>query len=239
MCRLLITNQPGRALLETFRELSWKGQVPFGAQKGHLDGWGLAWYGDRDTPSLRKEASDPRSYSFARAIETAVAENPKLLLAHLRKASPGIPIHVGNSQPFVQGAWSFIHNGTVQETSRLPLQRYQAKGTSDSERVFLYLLEALEQGEPDQQTSLFRQAISAIERQCTYSALNLVLTNVVRTFMLCLYADETQREYYTLWRRQKPGWVVCSEPLSGEAWAPLENRSLLSFENGETYYLRA
>ena len=239
MCRLLITNHPDRALLETFRTLSWKGQVPFGAQKGHLDGWGLAWYGDRDIPSLRKEASDPRSYSFARAIETAVAEKPRLLLAHLRKASPGIPIHVCNSQPFIQGAWSFIHNGTVQEPSRLPLQRYQAKGTSDSERVFLYLLEALEQGKPDQQTSLFRQAISAMEHQCTYSALNLVLTNAVRTFMLCLYADETQREYYTLWHQQKHGWVVNSEPLTGEAWTPLENRTLLLFENGETYYLRA
>jgi predicted glutamine amidotransferase len=239
MCRLLMTNRPDRAVLETFRELSWKGQVPFGAERGHLDGWGLAWYGDGETPSLRKEASDPRSYSCARAIETAVAETPRLLLAHLRKASPGIPIHVCNSQPFVEGAWSFIHNGTLQEPDRLPLQRYQVKGTSDSERLFLFLLEALEQGETYQQTSLFRQAISAVERQCTYSALNLVLTNAVRTFVLCLFAEETQWDYYTLWHQLKQGWIVSSEPLSGEAWAPLENRTLLLFENGETFYLRA
>lgn len=111
------------------------------------DGFGIAWYGERPEPGLYRDVlpawSDCNLKSLARQIRSP------LFLAHVR-ASTGGATSRDNCHPFVQGRWSFMHNGQIAgfEQIRRPMEaalsdkHYRARhGTTDSELLFLLALE--------------------------------------------------------------------------------------------------
>lgn len=114
------------------------------------DGFGIAWYpmGSHE-PAVLKEVHPAWNSRNLRSI-AAVTES-HCLLAHIRAASPGLPVHQLNCHPFSWGPLSFMHNGTVggflrikqrlvgelQETTFLELE-----GSTDSEHVFALVKEA-------------------------------------------------------------------------------------------------
>ena len=80
----------------------------------HKDGWGIAWYDERDI-RLIKEASPACRQRRVRFIQ----ENPfaaRFALSHVRKATQGA-VALRNCQPFVRemgGAWHCLaHNGDL------------------------------------------------------------------------------------------------------------------------------
>ena len=85
------------------------------------DGFGVAWYGDREEPGLYRDIlpawSDPNLKSLCRQIRSG------LFLAHVR-ASTGGATSRANCHPFVSGRWSFMHNGQIGgfEKIRRPLE---------------------------------------------------------------------------------------------------------------------
>ena len=113
----------------------------------HKDGWGIAWYEDRDI-RLVKERDPAASSACVRFIET----NPfssSLVLSHIRKATLG-PVATRNCQPFVRelgGTWhAFAHNGDLKgmaEARRFRSERFHPVGETDSEQAFCALLDAL------------------------------------------------------------------------------------------------
>ncbi|PWW00128.1 glutamine amidotransferase [Hoeflea marina] len=111
------------------------------------DGFGIAWYGERPEPGLYRDVlpawSDCNLKSLARQIRSP------LFLAHVR-ASTGGATSRDNCHPFVQGRWSFMHNGQIAgfEQIRRPMEaalsdkHYRARhGSTDSELLFLLALE--------------------------------------------------------------------------------------------------
>lgn len=117
----------------------------------HRDGWGLAcWAGDRI--SVDKEPLPAyESELFAAAVAAATTD---AALLHLRLASPGLPLCQDNTHPFVAGRLAFAHNGSIQPVSALDdllaetPSDYEVCGTTDSERYFALLLQALRDREP-------------------------------------------------------------------------------------------
>lgn len=231
MCRLLLILakekiDPG--WIDAFRTLSFKGRVPIGSSPGHLDGWGLAWFKPSHGWKLRKEASDPRSSSFLRAAETMNMDVPNLIIAHLRKASPGIGTTIWNTQPYEKNGWIFAHNGTIQLPNRIPLSHFSPVGNSDSERFFLFLLEKLERSHGSLTSGLLKEALLEIESLCAYSALNFLLSDGHAVFVHCRFSNVQEAEYYTLWSFEGSGlWAICSEPILKLPWKPLPNGALL------------
>lgn len=145
MCRLIgwISDEPrslrdvlGDAALDRFANLS--------GLHGH--GWGTATL-DPSTAHLathhstRPAREDP---DFQR-----LADIPSRLgLFHLRWATPGLARNRANTHPFVDGDRAMIHNGAIQPIDRLPMLRRQGSkrqpiGTTDSERLFLAVLDEL------------------------------------------------------------------------------------------------
>ena len=131
------------------------------------DGFGVAWYGDRETPGLYRDIlpawSDCNLKSIARQIKS------RLFLAHVRAATFGATRR-DNCHPFVHGRWSFMHNGQIEgfEKLRRPLETllpdelYSARtGTTDSELLFLL---AFHFGLDHAPLMAFREAISFVER---------------------------------------------------------------------------
>jgi glutamine amidotransferase len=113
----------------------------------HKDGWGIAWYDERDV-RLVKEAFPAAGSPCVRFIQSNPFISP-LVISHVRKATRG-DVALRNCQPFVRelgGVWhSFAHNGDLAGIERDPRWRSEAcrpVGETDSEQAFCALLERL------------------------------------------------------------------------------------------------
>ena len=114
----------------------------------HKDGWGIAWYEDRDI-RLVKERDPAASSACVRFIRT----NPfssSFVISHIRKATLG-SVATRNCQPFVRelgGVWhTFAHNGDLKGIAAEPrfrAERFRPVGETDSEQAFCALLEQLQ-----------------------------------------------------------------------------------------------
>ncbi len=109
----------------------------------NADGFGVAWYGDRETPCLYKDVrpawSDPNLLQIARHIRSGH------FLAHVR-ASTGTATTRDNCHPFTHERWTFMHNGQIGGYDKvrrrfdniIPDDLYQDRtGGTDSESLFL------------------------------------------------------------------------------------------------------
>ena len=109
------------------------------------DGWGIAWYEDRDIHLLRE--AGPAQESFWLSCAWRERRRSPIVLAHLRQATRG-EASLANTQPFHRELAGrvhvFAHNGHLDAPERaLPLHRFLPVGTTDSEVAFCYLLEQL------------------------------------------------------------------------------------------------
>jgi predicted glutamine amidotransferase len=112
----------------------------------NADGFGLAWYGERQKPGvfrdIRPAWSDENLLSIAHQIRS------RLFMAHVR-ASTGTATTRANCHPFVVEHRLFMHNGQVpgweklrrRIESSIPDELFQHRGgTTDSEALFLLML---------------------------------------------------------------------------------------------------
>ena len=112
----------------------------------HCDGWGIATRDSNDAQLYKEPVAATKSANF----KTQLARHKsKSGLLHLRWATEGMPVNENNTHPFTYQDISFIHNGSITPPTVLdPLidKRYLglAKGTTDSERYFLFLLTQIE-----------------------------------------------------------------------------------------------
>lgn len=118
-----------------------------GLSGAHKDGWGIAWYDEREI-RLIKESRPAADSACVRFIQ----ENPfttPFAISHIRKATRGA-VALRNGQPFVRemgGAWhGFAHNGDLAEVdAAMPVrpEGFRPIGETDSEIAFCALLERL------------------------------------------------------------------------------------------------
>jgi len=144
MCELfaMSTRYPSTVVL-SLEEFSRHG----GLSGPHKDGWGIAWYEERDL-RLVKEAHPAASSACVRFIQGNPFVTP-FALSHVRKATRGA-VALRNCQPFVRelgGAWhSFAHNGDladIEAAAQLRPGAFHPVGETDSEQAFCALLERL------------------------------------------------------------------------------------------------
>ena len=120
--------------------------LPDGAFPTNGDGFGVAWYGERERPGLYRDLrpawSDRNLVNLAEQIQSG------LFLAHLRAAYHGL-VQRTNSHPFRYGRWVFQHNGEISGFERIKRSLQMAvapelyphiKGTTDSETAFYLAL---------------------------------------------------------------------------------------------------
>lgn len=113
----------------------------------HKDGWGIAWYEDRDVRVV-KETRPAAGSACVRFIQ----DNPftaAFAMSHVRKATQGA-LALRNCQPFQRelgGAWHvFAHNGHlpgIEGEAHFRPGTFRPVGETDSERAFCALLERL------------------------------------------------------------------------------------------------
>ena len=119
----------------------------------NLDGWGIAYFdnnvafvekaSERNTRKGESSFAAAENKKFFDAVDEARSTN---IIAHVRNASPGTGVCGLNCHPFpyhYHGRdWIFAHNGyTPNGFDRHP----DAKGTTDSETIFLYMMKYVDE----------------------------------------------------------------------------------------------
>ena len=106
------------------------------------DGFGLGWYGTRETPGLFRSIR-PAWNDFNLRDLAAQIESP-LFLAHVRATSLAT-VQETNCHPFRHRKWLFVHNGEIFEVEKIrrallmriaPELFPEILGTTDSEVLF-------------------------------------------------------------------------------------------------------
>jgi predicted glutamine amidotransferase len=115
------------------------------------DGFGVGWYAQDDPnpcviTGVTPAWSNRNLHNLAEKLRTG------MLFAHVRAASPGMPVTDLNCHPFRHGELLWMHNGRVAHFSRIKRRlratlsdaRYDfIQGTTDSEHAFAVFLDHL------------------------------------------------------------------------------------------------
>ena len=110
------------------------------------DGFGVGWYGSRETPGLFHGVRPAWNDTNLNDLTTQVAS--RLFFAHVRAAT-GLPVQKTNCHPFRYENWLFMHNGRIRDYLTIkrdlvlaiaPELFPEIKGTTDSEIMFYLAL---------------------------------------------------------------------------------------------------
>ena len=114
------------------------------------DGFGVAWYA-RDhsgEPAVFRDISP--AWNNQNLLNLARVVSSDCILAHVRAASPGLPVSQLNCHPFAWRNLTFMHNGELDGfadmrrtiLSRLSDQAFRwVKGSTDSEHIFALFID--------------------------------------------------------------------------------------------------
>jgi len=227
------------------------------------DGFGMAWY----VPEMRGHPAIFRSitpaWSNTNLIDLAAVIRSGRILAHVRAASPGLPVVETNCHPFRWRNLSFMHNGSIPDfkpVRREILRRISDEafamlgGTTDSEHIFAlfvdhYLKEA-HLGRALRRTLDEVGEIAGPDRTCL---LNLAVSDGTDAAACRVTLGPHQDESNTLFvhhgmqyicdgevcRMIDPGGegmatLIASEPLSDEpGWVSVPLNHLVIVQNSE------
>ncbi|MGC3937204.1 class II glutamine amidotransferase [Roseobacter sp. EG26] len=193
----------------------------------NADGFGLAWYDQRPEPGLYRDVypawSDPNLAALADQVKSP------LFLAHVR-ASTGTATSRNNCHPFVQGRWSFMHNGQVggfegfrKSADMLIADRFYSdrRGATDSEAIFLT---ACGLGLEENPRLALEKAVGMLQDLAAQSEFDGALIRCTaalsdgETLYAIRYAsDHLAPSLYYQWHEARRGWAVVSEPYEEDA----------------------
>lgn len=201
----------------------------------HPEGWGLSYLpaGDEGKPATVREA---KNAAVSERVQAILREPVKTshLIAHIRKASVG-SAKLENCHPFEgedhEGRhWALAHNGTMFEPGATKPYYAQRKGTTDSEAILPYLIEASDMAvaQGADEAGRIEAVDRAIQAIAPGNKLNLLFADDTRIYA---YTNDVNR---TLWRlRLEDGWAFATAPLDGRAWEPMQLCQLQGVNNGE------
>lgn len=210
----------------------------------HDDGWGFAGVAQPGSTPLVERSTSP---AFSDELLSEVATSAFCgCVVHFRKASPGLPVEMRNTHPFVYGDVTFAHNGSILPQERLddllmPEWRHRTTGTTDSERYFLAVMAEVANGLDI--TAAIDVVVTRIARDYETSSLNAMFITP-RTLYVVNSHDPAKapgpemepdgEPYYQLRLRRTSDTVVVASsgfPQSDdEGWETLPNHSLLTID---------
>jgi len=219
-------------------------------------GWGVGWYRDGCATVIKEPGRADESKKAHDLIDEAPTSS--VFVIHVREATVG-SVSQQNTHPFmgrIQGRdWLFAHNGTINNLERLGVSGFKAKGDTDSEVAFHYLLTKLDRLDCDSGEEVRSAEILDSARVLSEDGkVNFLLTDGNT-----LYAyHDGHKTLHFLERRpdQPPGVrltdesdyvvdlagpeapgeaavIVATLPLNDEAWTKLAAREFLVCRDGK------
>ena len=252
MCRLLgWVAREERSLRDVLGEESF---VAFAQlSRIHADGWGVA---TADGAGMQAECSTSNAAADPVFRSVATDSTGQAGVAHLRWASPGLPVERHNAHPFLHQGYAFAHNGGIYPFERLDEildDEWAGKleGSTDSERYFLAVLAEMERDHVDVVTAL-PPVLRLLTEEFTPSSLNAMMLGSEALYVVNCHdaslrpvlpppeeqsvdqmveATEEEVPYYDLRYRRTDGTVVVASSgfaqPEGGGWRRIENNTLL------------
>jgi predicted glutamine amidotransferase len=232
------------------------------AQTTNGDGFGIGWYGRRDTPGVYKNIQPAWNDANLQNLCSHI-ESP-LFLAHVRAATSTSIQHT-NCHPFRFGKWLFVHNGVVREFARvrramaveLEDQYFrELAGSTDTELMFLL---ALQFGMAEDVYGGVARMVGFIEKVGTAAGIQfpmqmtLGIADGERLYAVRYSTEGDSRTLYhsrdieaikdemaprgqsLLDQMTDTARCIVSEPLTelADLWQPIAESSFITIENGE------
>jgi glutamine amidotransferase len=138
-----------------------------------------------------------------------------LLVAHARSAFRDEGIVVDNNMPFHDRKRVFVFNGELRGV------RIKAEGRIGAEKVFNFI-KRLDQG--NLQEGLERALRIIRRRTRDLKACNLIIANARKLYVASIFSERP--EYFTMYHKKGPLFIVCSEAYPGETWEPIANNTV-------------
>lgn len=211
-------------------------EVFFSHSINHPHGWGLMSM-QNGRPVIVKESLCAReSIAAAEAVDKLTPQ--KDILAHIRYATVGSK-RIENSHPFWNTdnsgrQWTLIHNGTIYSGMELMKYLDLQNGDTDSERIFLYLLDAVnceikKNPNPDDKIR-FEIIDRLVNRLSPRNKLNLMIFDGE-----VLYVHKNMNNTLS-YKYTDDGVILSTQPLDDDGWRDLPMCRLFAFKHGEKIF---
>jgi glutamine amidotransferase len=207
------------------------------------DGFGVGWYGERQSPGVYHEVMP--AWSDQNLLALCANVRSPLFFAHVRAATGG-GISRQNCHPFQHGPYMFIHNGQIggypqvrraMETL-LPDSLYENRhGGTDSELLFLLIVARIEAGAPvlDAVRSVLNETVTLMQSRGIGAPLRFsaALADGEQVWAFRWASDDAPPTLYL--KPQPGGWAVASEPLGddAEAWSTFLPQQMVHLHAGQ------
>ena len=194
-------------------------------------GWGIASWNDKGRITIDKEPVD--STKSAKTAEL-ISEGYKCrgIIAHIRRATIGYVEHK-NTHPFIAHdpnwrEWVFAHNGTIFESDELLPYTDIQSGSTDSERILLYILDQ-NKGVRDE-ASRFKVMDSVAVKLSDKNKLNFFAFDGQDFYV-------HKNEAGTMYFKKTDGAVFfATRPFDDGDWEEVPLNRLLVYRDGELVY---
>lgn len=214
-------------LLETF----------FSHSAEHRNGWGLALL-DEDEFSIEREPVKAIDSSHLKSMLNGKIETSGCI-AHIRKATIG-EVTEDNTHPFsvcddFGRRWVLAHNGTIFDSETLAPYQYTQVGTTDSERILLYIVDRINR--------LYRDGFRDLSKEKRIHTVEEAIKEIVpgNKVNLLIYDGELlyvhKNEPGTLYEKDSDDCIMFSTvPLETAGWREFELNRLMVYCSGKPVY---
>lgn len=203
----------------------------------HPHGWGIMRC-QKGKVNIVKEAVCALNSNIIDKIvqETEPQTN---MLAHIRLATIG-GTKYNNCHPFSDfdscgRRWTMIHNGTIYSGAQLTKYLSKQIGDTDSERIFLYLLDEINKA-----ISLNNAPLSAEQRCKVVSSIAAALSPRNKLNLMIydgeiLYIHKNMKDTL-VYKELDNGYVISTQPLDDGYWQQVPMTQVFAFKNGRHIY---
>ena len=212
----------------------------FSHSKEHPNGWGIAVF-DGNSRNVEREPVRALSSLYLKNRLSAKLEVTRMM-AHIRRATIGHE-DFRNTHPFVKRdvsgrTWTLMHNGTVFEANVLSPYQYSQEGSTDSERILLYLVDRINENLENDWNSFDINERFAVAEDVTRTLAPGNKLNLIFDDGEYLYIHKNAPG--TLFIREKEGEAIFStQPLGRGDWNEVPLNQLLIYKDGTRIYTGA
>ncbi len=211
----------------------------FSHSEEHPNGWGMSIF-QHSAVNIEKEPikANTSKYLKERLSSPLLAEN---MFAHIRLATIGKEEYL-NCHPFLKRdssgrTWTLMHNGTVFDCPDTDRFFYEQKGTTDSERILLYLIDQI-----NSKTEELGRALNEHERfQVIDRSIGIVAypNNKINLLIYdgdLMYVHTNLQD--TLYRKQiADSMLFSTRPLDDSGWEKVEMLTPIAYRKGRKFLI--
>ena len=198
------------------------------------DGWGLSWRTNDGVFLYKEELSALDSSCLNYLLDEPIRSTS--VVAHIRNATRGLKTY-NNCHPFMRRdasgrLWVIAHNGTMLDSHLIDGYGAWALGDTDSERVAIYLIDAIDdlierKGGPLTFGERFVTLSRSMRELSASNKLNLIIDDGEFTYA------HTNTLAPTLYVRVSGQTAFfCTRPLDSNGWVALPPNRLIAYHAG-------